>query len=127
MSEATTVSVNILGKEYQVSCPDDEVDALTSAARFLDDQMNEIRGSGKVVGLDRIAVMAALNITHELLNGKSARAATDDAINDRISSLTEKVTTALAQQAPPALGVQSKVDSSRPSSSANTARPRPVS
>lgn len=97
MSEATTVSVNILGKEYQVSCPDDEVDALTSAARFLDDQMNEIRGSGKVVGLDRIAVMAALNITHELLNGKSARAATDDAINDRISSLTEKVTAALAQ------------------------------
>ena len=97
MSEATTVSVNILGKEYQVSCPDDEVDALTSAARFLDDQMNEIRSSGKVVGLDRIAVMAALNITHELLNGKSSRAATDDAVNDRISSLAEKVTAALAQ------------------------------
>ncbi len=97
MSDATTVSVNILGKEYQVSCPADEVDDLTRAARFLDDQMNEIRTSGKVVGLDRIAVMAALNISHELLNGKSSRAATDDALNNRISSLSEKVTAALTQ------------------------------
>ena len=63
----TTVSVKILEKEYQVACPDDEVDALTASARYLDKQMTEIRDTGKVFGLDRIAVMAALNIANEFL------------------------------------------------------------
>ena len=97
MSDPTTISVNLLGKEYQVSCPAEELDALTSAARFLDKQMNEIRAAGKVVGLDRIAVMAALNIANELLSGNSSRAATDHAVNNQISLLSEKVGAALEQ------------------------------
>jgi cell division protein ZapA len=68
----TTVSVKILDKEYQVSCQEDEVDALTSSARFLDQQMRQIRESGKVFGLDRIAVMAALNLANELLQKRNA-------------------------------------------------------
>jgi cell division protein ZapA len=68
----TTVSVKILDKEYQVSCPEEEVDALTSSARFLDQQMRQIRESGKVFGLDRIAVMAALNLANELLQKRNA-------------------------------------------------------
>lgn len=97
MSEISTVSVRLLEKEYQVSCPPDEVDALTSAARFLDGKMAEIRNSGKVVGLDRIAVMAALNIAHEFLNGKQALDATQNSFEHRITVLTDKVGNALAE------------------------------
>ena len=62
-----TVSVNILDKEYKVTCPPEAKDSLLIAARALDDKMKEIRLTGKVYGTERIAVMAALNLTHELL------------------------------------------------------------
>jgi cell division protein ZapA len=62
-----TISVKILDKEYQVSCPPDEVEALRRSAEYLDKQMREIRTNSSVFGLDRIAVMAALNITNDLL------------------------------------------------------------
>ncbi len=97
MSNPSTVVVNILDKEYQVSCPEDEVEALTKSARFLDQKMAEIRASGKVVGLDRIAVMAALNITNAFLNGQDTITETQDALTDRINYLSEKVSTALAE------------------------------
>ncbi len=98
MSDAlSTVTVKILGKEYQVNCPDEEVDALTRAARFLNDQMEAIRSGGKVVGLDRVAVMAALNITNDFLSGQSALEETKTTVNQRIVRLTEKVGNALAQ------------------------------
>ena len=98
MSDAlSTVNVSILGKEYQVSCPAEEVDALTKAARFLDKQMADIRASGKVVGLDRVAVMAALNITNDYLSGQNALTQTKDLVGQRIASLSEKVGNALAQ------------------------------
>ena len=66
----TTVSVRILDKEYQVNCPEDEIDELNASARYLDAQMRGIRDSGKVLGLDRMAVMAALNIANDLLHIK---------------------------------------------------------
>ena len=62
-----TVSVKILDKEYLVACPETEQAALTESAAYLDDKMREIRNSGKVHGLERIAVMAALNMAHEFL------------------------------------------------------------
>ncbi len=62
-----TVSVSILDKEYLIACPPEEQSALLQSARYLDEQMREIRSSGKIHGLERIAVMAALNITHSLL------------------------------------------------------------
>lgn len=65
--QPTTVEVNILDKEYLVSCPPDARDALRESARHLDAKMREIRATGKVFGTERIAVMAALNITHEML------------------------------------------------------------
>ena len=99
MSDApTTVSVKILDKEYQVACPADEVDALTASARFLDQQMLEIKDTGKVFGLDRIAVMAALNIANEYLNNKSAVDAASDLIGSRVGSLAERVDKVLAEQ-----------------------------
>ena len=60
-------------KEYVVACPYEERSALLDAAEFLNGRMREIRDSGKVVGLDRIAVMAALNLAHEFLKGKRPR------------------------------------------------------
>ena len=68
MTQPNTVTVHILDKEYCIACPADERSNLESAARYLDGKMREIRSSGKVVGADRIAVMAALNITHDLLH-----------------------------------------------------------
>ncbi len=66
MSDTNTLKVKILEKDYLVSCPDDKKDALTAAALHLDKKMREIRSSGKILGTERIAVMAALNITYEL-------------------------------------------------------------
>jgi cell division protein ZapA len=99
MSEKqTTVSVKILEKEYQVSCPEDEVEALSSSARYLDRQMSQIRDSGKVFGLDTIAVMAALNITHELLSDQGRADAVSGEVQDKLQSITQRITRALAEQ-----------------------------
>ena len=67
MSQANTVTVAILDKEYQVACPEEQQSELVVSAKYLDKQMRAIRESGKVIGIERIAVMAALNISHELL------------------------------------------------------------
>ena len=65
-----TVTLKILDKEYQVACPPEEQTALMQAGQFLDQKMRGIRTSGKVIGLERIAVMAALNISYEMLQAK---------------------------------------------------------
>lgn len=67
MSQPNTVTVKILDKDYQVACPEERQSELIVSANYLDKQMRAIRDSGKVIGLERIAVMAALNISHELL------------------------------------------------------------
>lgn len=66
----STLNVSILGKDFQVSCPEEEKENLLTAAAQLDERMREIRESGKVIGLERIAIMAGLNITHEYLQAK---------------------------------------------------------
>lgn len=95
--DISTVTVTILEKDYQVSCPEDEVEALTASARFLDKQMAEIRASGKVVGLDRIAVMAALNIANEFLKTESTLTSTQSNVDERLQRLSNRVTRALAE------------------------------
>jgi cell division protein ZapA len=97
MSESTTVSVKILDKEYQVSCPQEEVEALTASARFLDKQMRQIRETGKVFGLDRIAVMAALNIANELLQKRDQLNSIQGDVNGRARNLTDRIMVALAE------------------------------
>lgn len=69
-----TVNIRILDKEYQVSCPPEERDALLYSARALDERMRTIRNSGSVIGLERIAVMAALNLTYDLTKLESQTA-----------------------------------------------------
>ena len=67
MNQPHTVTVKILDKEYQVACPQEQEADLIVSAKYLDKQMRDIRDTGKVIGLERIAVMAALNISYELL------------------------------------------------------------
>ncbi|MCX4188720.1 cell division protein ZapA [Methylophaga sp. OBS3] len=88
---STPVHVSILGKEYQVACPEEEKDALLASARMVHNNMEKIRGSGKVVGLDRIAVMAALNIAHELLVLQQDESQDVTKVNEKIHQLTERV------------------------------------
>lgn len=65
------IDIEILGREFTVSCTDEERQGLLDAVGYLDSKMRDIRDAGKIVGVERIAMMAALNITHELLNTKS--------------------------------------------------------
>ena len=76
-SELSTLNVNILDKDFQVACPSGQQDDLLKAARQLDQRMRNIRDSGKVIGLERIAVMAGLNLSHEFLHIKDAIEADD--------------------------------------------------
>ena len=68
MSNVQTVTESILDKDYQVSCKPDEVSALQQSARYLDKKMREIKSGSSILGLDRIAVMAALNIANDYLS-----------------------------------------------------------
>ena len=99
MSRPNTVSVDILDKEYQVACPAEEELALTQAARYLDQHMRDIRSTGKVIGLERVAIMAALNISHELLALKSGDnpVETSEEQQERLSSLNSQLDEVLYQ------------------------------
>ena len=98
MTERTSrVSVRILEKEYQVACLPEERSELLDSAEYLNLKMREIRDAGNIVGLDRIAVMVALNLAHELLkvNGRGAAADTD--VSQKIRQLRERVEGALTR------------------------------
>lgn len=90
-SPAVPVHVNILGKEYQVACPPEEKTALIQSAQLLHDNMEKIRSSGKIVGLDRIAVMAALNLAHELIDLQNEAGGGLDEMNGSILKIKDKV------------------------------------
>jgi cell division protein ZapA len=91
----TRVSVRILEKEYQVSCPMDERSALLDAAELLNSKMREIRDGASVVGLDRIAVMAALNLANELLQLRQRDGSSENGLTGKIRQLRERVESAL--------------------------------
>ncbi|HKF94825.1 MAG TPA: cell division protein ZapA [Gammaproteobacteria bacterium] len=97
MATSIPVTVYILDKEYRVACPEDEHSALLASADLLNARMKQIRESGKVIGADRVAVMAALNLTHELLSEKSSREVFSQSITSRLRAMEERVNTALAQ------------------------------
>lgn len=71
MSASKPIDVMIMGREFTVSCTDEERQGLLDAVDYLDKKMRDIRDSGKVVGLERVAIMAALNLSHEVLNAKT--------------------------------------------------------
>jgi cell division protein ZapA len=89
------IIVQILDKDYRVACQDGQQDSLLASARFLDQKMREIRAGGRVIGTDRIAVMTALNLAHELLEFRRERDQLSDSFGRRIKALREKVEVAL--------------------------------
>jgi cell division protein ZapA len=95
--EPARVSLRIMEKEYVVACPYEERSALLDAAEFLNGRMREIRDSGKVVGHDRIAVMAALNLAHEFLKTRERESKLDSGVGTRVRALRERVEGALAK------------------------------
>ena len=95
MSDSKTVYVSILDKDYQVACPPEEKRALDSAAEELDGRMRAIRASGNIVGSERIAVMAALNLCHELQEMKS-RSFSSNYSSETLERMVDKLERALS-------------------------------
>jgi cell division protein ZapA len=99
MAEAAkTVEVQLLGRTYRVACEDKEREALMQAVAYLDGKMNEIRRAGKVMGAERIAVMAALNVAHELLSVKLGGGFDVGQAKRRLSAIETRLDEAIAKQ-----------------------------
>ena len=96
MSEqSTAIQVTILDKEYQVNCPPSDQEALIKSARYLDERMRKIKGRGNIHGAEKIAVMAALNITHDMLRKNRLINETRQTTSEQVQSLEEKIDLAL--------------------------------
>lgn len=88
------VTVRILDREYQVACRDDEREALFAAAEHVDRRMKEVRQRGNVIGTDRVAVMAALNLAHDLLALQESQQVLRN-VHERVGELSERVAATL--------------------------------
>jgi cell division protein ZapA len=96
MNESTLpITVNIFGKEYKIACGKGEREDLLTSAQQLDQQMLEIRDTGKVVGTDRIAVLAALNLAHELKTTQKQSHYTDRGLSAHLVALRQKIESVL--------------------------------
>jgi cell division protein ZapA len=92
------IALTIMGKEYKIACAADEQSDLIQSAQQLDAQMCQMRDSGKVAGADRIAVMAALNLAHELRLMKNQNAKLDQPLSDYLVKITHKIENVLENQ-----------------------------
>ncbi|NRA41252.1 MAG: cell division protein ZapA [Pseudomonadales bacterium] len=95
MSQPVSVTVNILGKDYQIACAPEEKQQLIDAASHLDCKMREVREKGNIFGLERIAVMSALNLAHELLSLQSATQDSSETTTDSVKRSHHKLDEAL--------------------------------
>jgi cell division protein ZapA len=86
-----TLSINIMGREFSITCPDEEQEEIQLAAAYLDRKIHEIKAEGKVIGSDRIAIIAALSIAHELLMMRNGTGFDMGEFKRRIVSLKKKV------------------------------------
>jgi cell division protein ZapA len=99
MSEkARALDVSIMGRNYRVTCADEEREALLAAVAYVDKKMTEIKAASKVAGTERIAVMAALNIANELLSIKIGSGFDIAELKRRMNSVQSKLDQALSQQ-----------------------------
>ena len=100
MSEKGALTISLLGREFRVACPEGEEREIMAAADYLNRKLKEVRDTGKVVGNERIAIMAALNIAHESMsknpNAASGSSLDTSAIRRRIAALQQTVDSALA-------------------------------
>ena len=94
--ESTSVQVKIMDKEYQVNCPPSDKEALIKSARYLDENMSKIKGRGNIHGVEKIAVMAALNITHDMLRKNRLINETRPATAQQVQGIETKIDSAIA-------------------------------
>jgi cell division protein ZapA len=94
-TESIPITVRILDKEFRVACPENEQNSLIASADLLNTRMREVRDSGKVFGTDRVAIMAALNLTHELLLQRHNVTDTGDSFTQRIENMQSNIEGAL--------------------------------
>ncbi|MCL4146452.1 UNVERIFIED_CONTAM: hypothetical protein GTU68_009408 [Idotea baltica] len=92
---ANPITVQILDKEYRIACPAGEEEALRESATFLNKRIIEVRESGKVIGPDRITVMAALNLAHEFLSERNEHEQVTSNVNNRVRTLHERIDNAI--------------------------------
>jgi cell division protein ZapA len=96
-AEADPVAVQILDKEFLIACPPGERPALTESAALLNSRLREIRGAGKVIGLDRMMVMAALNMANEISRLREREQRVETQVGGRVRQLRERVEKAVAR------------------------------
>jgi len=96
MKAQDSLTVHILEKEYRVACPSSEKEDLRASADLLNDRLTEIKDSGSVLGTERIAVMAALNLSHEVVNGRTIKDEHSE-LDDRISRLSDRIESQIRQ------------------------------
>ena len=96
MKPQDSLSVNILDKEYRVACPTSEKEGLRASADLLNKRLNDIKQSGSVLGTERIAVMAALNLSHEVVNGRQMQDEHAE-LDERVTRLSERIESQIRQ------------------------------
>ena len=94
MNKAEPLTIKIMDKEYRIACPEEEKDNLRASADLLNNKLNEIKQAGSVIGTERIAIMAALNMSHEILHNQSLVVEHGD-LNQRIDELSERISTSM--------------------------------
>ncbi len=97
-ADSKGLGINLMGRDFKVACPPGEEKQLLASVDFLNKRMQEIRASGRVVGNERIALLAALNITHELLTHQLPKGLDMDELRRRIDSMQAAIDAALAEQ-----------------------------
>jgi cell division protein ZapA len=98
MKEPKSLQISIMGREFRVACPEDEQAGLLEAVDYLNKKMLEIRDAGKIIGLERIAIMAALNIAHEMLSMRVGGAFDMGDLKRRIARMETVIDQAMAEQ-----------------------------
>ena len=99
MSESKGLQVTIMGREFRVACPEEEQAGLLEAVDYLNKKMLDIRDGGKVIGLERIAIMAALNIAHEFLSVKVGGDFDMAELKRRMTNMETAIDQAMSEQA----------------------------
>jgi len=99
-SKPVTTTIEVLGKLYPIRCQESEVASLQQAAEYLDTKMLEVQNSGKILGLDRIAIITALNIAHQLLHTEQQKTGYMNKLNQRLADLQKKMDQAMQTTMP---------------------------
>lgn len=91
MNDTTNIGIRLYSREYQISCPQDKVEELQTSAEYLDKKMLEVRGPSASMSMDRMAVMAGLRITHELLELRDSSESSTRQQEDTVDRLLKRV------------------------------------